>query len=171
MKKLLVIALSMAVLGLAACKDEPKISGEPVSHWVEQIEDLSSNSVTEAVSNLNLADKADLQPYRDDLRKLAKNGKGMSGHAAAGILYRKFREAVPSRASVCVEDYETEAGARNALYACYEEDPVETIQSLRISRQRIADVVEEMLPHESQYVELKRQVELIPKIIRDLEEQ
>lgn len=86
----------ISMVFLVSCKKEPMISGEPVSHWVDQIEDLSLDAKNKALENLRYADRESLQPQRAKLRKIAATRNATSSWIAADLLFETFGEGIPT---------------------------------------------------------------------------
>jgi hypothetical protein len=70
------------------------VSGKPVSHWVEKLEDRDRREWAKALDALRLCNRDDLNGAKKRLREMAVGGSILSRKAAL-ILFDKFQEVDP----------------------------------------------------------------------------
>lgn len=90
--KFFFISLSaVLVLSATSCKPETKIAGQPVSHWIERLDDANPHTRNDAWRQLHFASDDDIRKNKKSFERIAERQSG-DADRAVWMLHERLGE-------------------------------------------------------------------------------
>lgn len=145
--KIICIIMAGLVALLVSCKKEARVSGKPVSEWVERLEDYDFQTRGNAFIALQQLNAASLKTSRSELEKIAESRDDEAGRYAATLLGSNFGKGYPRWADCYLWALESNAMNRKAVRESYQENASVTAKTISAWIQKTAN---EISPYDKQ---------------------
>lgn len=164
----LIVGLWLFALG--AFGEEKKISGKPVSEWVERLGDIAPQTCQKAYENLSLATRDDLAGVRTDLYKIAEKRNDIQGMFAAKLVYEKFGKTFPTWVALYLHELGHGVSAQVSVRDCYIEDAETTAKEINKFMAEQAENLQSLPNSDPRKAEIEKSITTARELLAELRE-